>query len=362
MNIHPRSQVALLLGALVSTGLLACKKDDASSNTVAPGTVAAPTAAAEAPESIRIDGSSTVFPISEAVAEEFQKTNTGSRVTVAKSGTGGGFKKFCAGELALAGASRPITATEQQACTTGNVEFVELPVAYDGLVVVVNPKNSFVQDMTVAELAKLWAPEAQGKVTKWSQIRAGWPEKEIRLFGPGVDSGTYDYFTKAIVGKEHSSRGDYTSSEDDNVLVQGVAGDDFALGYFGYAYYASNKARLKLVAIDDGKDDNGKGPIAPSAETVANATYQPLSRPIFLYASKTALGRPEVAAFTTYYVDNAAKLAPEAGYMALSGQAYDLVKSRLTQRTLGSAFGAHGSMIGVSLEQILSGTLPTATK
>ena len=207
---------------------------------------------------ISIDGSSTVFPISEAVAEEFQKTNA-ARVTVASSGTGGGFKKLCAKEIAIAGASRPIKPTEVEACKANGVEYIELPVAYDGIAIVVNPENNWVDKMTVAELKKLWEPEAQGKVKTWADVRKGWPKTEIHLFGAGVDSGTYDYFTKAIVGEEHKSRGDYTSSEDDNVLVKGISTDKLALGFFGFAYYHENKDKLKIVPIDDGDDDNGDG-------------------------------------------------------------------------------------------------------
>ena len=221
---------------------------------------------------ITIDGSSTVFPISEAVAEDYQSTHPGARVTVGRSGTGGGFQKFCRGEIAIAGASRPITAPEIAACRQGNVEFVELPIAYDGLAVVVNPQNTWATSITVAELKRLWEPEAQRRVMRWSQVREGWPDEPIRLFGAGVDSGTYDYFTKAIVGREHASRGDYTSSEDDNVLVQGVGGDRLALGFFGLAYYEGNRARLRLVPVDDGDAGNGAGPISPSQETVSRGT------------------------------------------------------------------------------------------
>jgi phosphate transport system substrate-binding protein len=230
---------------------------------------------------IAIDGSSTVFPITEAVAEEFQKVNPSTKVTIGVSGTGGGFKKFCAGEIAIAGASRPIKPTEEQACAAAKIEYIELPVAYDGLAVVTNAKNTWAKTLTVTELKKLWEPAAQGKITKWNQIRSGFPDKEIHLFGPGVDSGTYDYFTKAIVGEEHKSRGDYTSSEDDNVLVQGVSRDLGGLGFFGLAYYEENKDKLSLVGIDDGVAENGKGPMLPTAETVSNGTYQPLARPVF---------------------------------------------------------------------------------
>src|SRR5918993_1838810 len=215
----------------------------------------APDGAAAGAGRIEIDGSSTVFPITEAVAEEFRKAHRVD-VTVGTSGTGGGFQKFCRDEIDISDASRPIKASEADACSKSNVAFIELPIAYDGLAVVVHPKNAWAASMTVAELKKLWEPAAQGKIMRWNQIREGWPDREIHLFGAGVDSGTFDYFTEAIVGKQDQSRGDYTSSEDDNVIVQGVAGDEFALGYFGYAYYEENKDKLKLVPID-----SGSGPV-----------------------------------------------------------------------------------------------------
>jgi phosphate transport system substrate-binding protein len=302
---------------------------------------------------VKIDGSSTVFPITEAVAEEFQAGNK-ARVTIGVSGTGGGFKKFCNGETAVTGASRPIKPTEVQMCKTAGIEYVELPVAYDGVSVVVHPDNDWVDTMTVAELKTLWSPEAQDKVMKWSQVRDGWPDEEIHLFGAGVDSGTYDYFTKAIVGKEHSSRGDFTSSEDDNVLVQGISTDKLALGFFGYAYYAENKDKLKLVAINDGDDSNGEGGIQPSLETVANGTYQPLSRPIFIYISKAAAEKTEVNEFVTFYIENAATLSKEVGYIPLPTKAYDLVGGRFEDRVTGSVFGGKGAKVGVSVEDLLS--------
>ena len=306
-----------------------------------------------APSVIAIDGSSTVFPITEAVAEEFQKQNA-AKVTIGVSGTGGGFKKFCAGEIAIAGASRPIKATEEQACNAAKIEYVELPVAYDGLVVVVNPKNTWVKSFSVAELKKLWEPAAQGKITKWSQLHTGWPAKEVHLFGPGVDSGTYDYFTKAIVGEEHKSRGDYTSSEDDNVLVQGVSRDEGGLGFFGLAYYEENTDKLKLVPIDDGVEANGKGPVAPSAESVSNGTYQPLSRPIFIYVSKSATSRPEVSAFVEFYLNNGETLVKDAKYISLPAKAYELAMKRFKAGTSGSLFAGQGSQVGVTVEALLA--------
>ncbi|HET8761487.1 MAG TPA: PstS family phosphate ABC transporter substrate-binding protein [Nitrospiria bacterium] len=303
---------------------------------------------------IKVDGSSTVYPITEAVAEEFQKKNRTVRITVGISGTGGGFKKFCGGETDLADASRPIKATEVKQCADNKVEYIELPVAFDGLAVMVNPKNTWAASMTVAELKKLWEPPAQGKITRWSQIRAGWPDKEIRLFGPGVDSGTYDYFTEAVVGKEHASRGDYTASEDDNVLVQGIAGDPLALGFFGVSYYDSNKGRLKLVAIDDENPKNGAGPILPTAETIKNATYEPLSRPIFIYVNKKALDRPEIAAFVKFYLTAGRELVNEVGYIPLPDKAYELAMKRVEARAVGSVFGGKGSQVGVTIESLLA--------
>ncbi len=308
---------------------------------------------AAAPSVIQIDGSSTVFPITEAVAEEFQKANQGVRVTVGISGTGGGFQKFCRGETDISDASRPISATEIEACKTAGIEYIELPVAYDGLAVVVNPKNTWASQMTVAELKKLWAPEAQGKVTRWNQVRPGWPDREIHLFGAGVDSGTYDYFTEATVGKAKSSRGDFTSSEDDNVLVQGVSGDEAALGFLPLAYLEQNKAALKVVPIDDGKKENGEGPITPTAETVRNGTYQPLSRPLFIYVSRKAADRPEVQKFIeSYFVSQ--DLMREVGYVELTPEIYDLAKKHFTDRKVGTAFGSGGSQVGLTLEQLLA--------
>lgn len=303
---------------------------------------------------IKADGSSTVFPITEAVAEEFQNATKNVMVTVGLSGTGGGFKKFCTGETDISDASRPIKTSEMELCNKNNVEYIELPVAYDGLAVMVNPKNTWVDHMTVEELKKIWEPAAQGVITKWSQVRKGWPDKEIRLFGPGVDSGTFDYFTQAINGKEKASRGDYTASEDDNVLVQGISTDQNAIGHFGIAYYEHNKGKLKLVPIDDGYNDNGRGPILPSEKTINNATYQPLSRPLLIYVSKKSLEKPEVADFIAFYLNNAAALSKEVGYVPLTKELYDLVAARVNKKKTGTLFGG-SSQVKVKLENLLKG-------
>jgi phosphate transport system substrate-binding protein len=303
---------------------------------------------------VKVDGSSTVFPISEGVAEEFGKKNGGVRATVGSSGTGGGFKKFCAGETDISDASRPIKPSEVALCAKNNVEYIEIPIAYDGIAIVVNPKADWVDHLTVFELKKMWAPEAKGVVMKWSDVRAGWPEKDLHLFGAGTDSGTYDYFTDAIVGKEHSSRPDYQPSEDDNVLVQGVLGDVGALGFFGLAYYEENKDKLKLVPVDDGKPDNGDGPILPSLETVTKGTYQPLARPLFIYVAKKSLDKPEVAAFIDFYLTEGTALVKEVGYIPLSQKAYELGAKRAADRKTGSLFEGKGSQVGVTIEDLLA--------
>jgi phosphate transport system substrate-binding protein len=306
------------------------------------------------PAEIRLDGSSTVFPISEAVAEEFQKANQGTRVTVGISGTGGGFQKFCRGETDISDASRPISKTELTACAAAAINFIELPIAYDGIAIVVNPKATWINDITVDELKKIWAPDAQGKVLKWNQVRQGWPDREIHLYGAGVDSGTYDYFTEAVNGKAKASRGDFTSSEDDNMLVQGVSGDDSAFGFIPFAYYEENKTKLKLVPVDDKKPDNGNGPIAPSFDSIRTGTYQPLARPLFIYVSEKALARPEVQKFVDFYLTQGPKLAEEVGYVELGGQVYQLVRQHYTDKKMGSAFAEGAAQVGMTIEQLLS--------
>jgi phosphate transport system substrate-binding protein len=298
---------------------------------------------------IQIDGSSTVFPITEAVAEEFQKAKKGKvKVTVGIAGTGGGFKKFCRGETAISAASRPILKAEMEACKQSGVQFFELPVAYDALTVIVNPKNDWVKTLTVPDLKKMWEPGAQGKVSTWNQVRSAWPNNPLKLFGPGADSGTFDYFTEAIVGRAKSSRGDFTASEDDNVLVQGVANDRNALGYFGFAYYIENQKKLKAAAID-----GGKGAVLPSAKTVEDGTYQPLSRPIFIYVSKKSFdSRPEVKEFVEYYLKEGPALIKQVKYVPLPQTAYGLNMDHLKKGKVGTVFGGEAE-VGVKIEELL---------
>lgn len=266
---------------------------------------------------IEIDGSSTVYPITEAVAEEFRSEAPEVRVTVGVSGTGGGFKKFCKGETDISDASRTIHEGEVKKCSRKGIEYVPLKVAYDGMAVVANPENDWLDSITVKELKKIWKPAAQNKIDKWSQIRSEWPDKEMNLYGPGTASGTYDYFTEAVIGKSGKSRGDYMASEDDNVLVQGVSGDKYALGFFGLAYFEENADKLKLVGVD-----NGSGAVLPSIETVKSDEYKPLSRPLYIYVRKKAAKREEVQKFVQFYLKNAGDLAKSAGYVAMPDEEY----------------------------------------
>lgn len=298
---------------------------------------------------VAIDGSSTVYPITEAIAEEFQKVNPDIKVTVGISGTGGGFKRFVRGEIDINNASRPISSTEAEACKTNGIEYIELPVAFDAIAVVVHPENTWVDYLTVEELKKLWEPEAQGKVLFWDQIRLGWPHEKITLFGPGVDSGTFDYFTEAIVGKAKKSRGDYIASEDDNVLVQGISQDKYALGYFGLAYYLENQDILKVVPIDSGKSF-----VTPSIENILQGLYQPLSRPLFIYVNRKSAEKEEVEKFVTFYLENVSQIVQEVGYVPLPEKAYQLALERFQKRITGSLFGERGAIVGVSIEKLLS--------
>ncbi|MCC6658211.1 MAG: PstS family phosphate ABC transporter substrate-binding protein [Rhodocyclaceae bacterium] len=298
---------------------------------------------------VKIDGSSTVYPITEAVAEEFQKAEKNAiKVTVGISGTGGGFKKFCRGEIDISDASRPILKKEMEACAAAGIKYYELPVAFDALTVVINPKNAFIKQMTVEELKKLWEPAAQGKVTRWNQVNPAWPDAPVKLFGAGSDSGTFDYFTEAVVGKAKSSRGDYTASEDDNVLVQGVTQDTNAIGYFGYAYYAENTAKLKAVPVVNPK---GKA-VAPSMESVIDGSYEPLSRPIFIYVTEKAWQRAEVKKFVEFYMKHGAKLSKEVKYVPLPAKAYTGNIEHLQKGKLGTVFGGTAE-VGITIEELM---------
>ena len=298
---------------------------------------------------VKIDGSSTVFPVTEAVAEDFQKAKKQQvKVTVGISGTGGGFKKFCRGETDISNASRPILKAEMVECAKKNVEYIELPVAFDALTVVVNPKNAFIKQLTVAEMKKMWEPAAQGRITRWNHVNPQWPDQPIKLFGPGADSGTFDYFTEAVVGKSKSSRGDFTASEDDNVLVQGVSRDVNGLGYFGYAYYIENKDKLKAVPI---VNDKGHA-VAPSMEAVLKGAYTPLARPIFIYVNAKSLEKAEVKELVEYYLTNGGKLATEVKYVPLPDSAYKTALDHVLKGKKGTVFGGVAE-VGVTIEELL---------
>jgi len=302
-----------------------------------------------AQSTIKIDGSSTVFPISEAFAEEFQIQKRGKvRVTVGVSGTGGGFKKFCRGETDVSNASRPISTGEMEKCRAAGIKYIELPIAYDAITVVVNPDNDWVKTLTVDDLKKMWEPAAQGKTLNWNQVRSEWPDQTLMLFGPGADSGTFDYFTEAVVGKSKASRGDYTASEDDNTLVQGVANNKNGLGYFGFAYYAAHKNRMRAIKID-----GGKGPVEPSLENVINGSYSPLSRPLFIYVKEASMDKPEVKEFIQFLLVEGSELVSEVGYVPLPDEAYKLAWKHYTEKKMGTVFGGH-SKVGITVEELLS--------
>ncbi|MEX0733463.1 MAG: PstS family phosphate ABC transporter substrate-binding protein [Steroidobacteraceae bacterium] len=299
---------------------------------------------------IKIDGSSTVFPVTEAVAEEFQIKNKGKvRVTVGISGTGGGFKKFCRGETDVQDASRPILTAEMEACRAAGIKYYELPIAYDALTVVVHPQNDWITQLTIAELKKMWEPAAQGKITRWNQINPKWPNAPLVLFGAGSDSGTFDYFTEAVVGKAKSSRGDFTGSEDDNVLVQGIANNKNALGYLPFAYYSPNASRLKAVAI---VGESGKA-VLPALENVTNGTYEPLSRPLFIYVSEKSAQRPEVKEFIEFYLLESTPLIVEVKYLPLPKQAYAMAAKHFREGKLGTGFGGVPE-VGLKVEELLA--------
>jgi phosphate transport system substrate-binding protein len=295
---------------------------------------------------VSIDGSSTVLPISKAMADAFRHAHPAVQLNVNESGTGGGFEKLCAGSIDIAAASRPINAAEMQACKDHKVDYLELPMAFDSLSVVVNANNTFVDCLTVPELKTIWEPAAEGKIKSWKQVRSSFPEQPLTLFGPDEASGTFDYFTLAIVGTEHTSRKDYTKNADDVVLVNGVAGDANALGYFGYGYYQANRDKLKAVPID-----SGRGCIAPSAKTVADYSYQPLTRPLFLYVSTASASRPETRAFAKFYVDpDNSAIVRDTGYVPLPTVALLFAGRRLDKNITGTVLGGHGSVLGVTAE------------
>jgi phosphate transport system substrate-binding protein len=342
-----KAALVLAAGALLSLAV-ACgdsDDDDSADSTQAPGATSAPALSGN----VEIDGSSTVFPISEAVAEEFSKEQKNVKVTVGVSGTGGGFKRFCAGETDISDASRPIKSgagSEAEICANAKIDYIEIPVSYDGLSVVVHPSNDWAKCMTVAELKKLWEPAAEGVVTKWNQIRPEWPDQKINLYGAGTDSGTFDYFTEAINGKEDASRGDYTASEDDNILVTGVSGDKYALGYFGLAYLIENQGKIKGVDVD-----GGKGCVTPTEKTVEDGTYTPLSRPLFIYVKKDSISKPQVKAFVDFYLKHAGELASDVGYVKFPDKFYTKITSIWTAGTTGTIFsgksGTVASILGV---------------
>ncbi len=299
---------------------------------------------------VTIDGSSTVFPVTEAVAEEFQIA-TKTKVTVGISGTGGGFKKFCRGETDISGASRPIKQKEIDKCKEAGIEFIELPVAFDALTVVINPANDFAKEMTVAELKTIWGPEAQENITSWNQVNPDWPDQPLKLFGPGADSGTFDYFTEAIIGKSKSSRGDFTASEDDNVLVTGVAGDKGGIGYFGYAYYEENKDKLTAVAVSE---EAGKAGVLPSKASIEDGTYQPLARPIFIYVKKSAAQeKAHVKAFVDYYLEQGRPLIEEVKYVPLPAEDQDAVIAHWKALKAGTGFIEGKAEVGVKIKDLL---------
>ena len=304
-------------------------------------------------KTIAIDGSSTVFPVSEAIAEEFQKANKGQvRVTVGISGTGGGFKKFCRVETDISNGSRPILKEEIETYKKAGIEFYELPLAFDALTVAVSPKNTNLKCITVAQLKTMWEPGAQGKVSKWKDVDPSWPDQPLKLYGAGADSGTFDYFTEAVVGKAKASRGDYTASEDDNVLVQGIENDANALGYIPFAYYEPHKEKMKAVAVDWGK---GQGCVAPSLDNVLAGTYNPLARPLFIYVSKKSADKPEVKEFVEFAMTKGPGLIREVKYLPLPDEAYKMGMARFKEGQLGSGFGGVPE-VGLPVAEILKRT------
>jgi len=322
----------------------------ATSLVVLAGALALPSAASAQTKTITIDGSSTVFPVSEAVAEEFQKLKKNEvRVTVGVSGTGGGFKKFCRGETDISNGSRPILRQEMDECAKNGIKFVEMPIAFDALTVAVSPKNKFLECIKVADLKKIWEPAAQGKVMNYSDVNPAWPNKKMTLFGAGADSGTFDYFTEAVNGKAKATRADFTASEDDNVLVTGIERDENALGYIPFAYYEPHKTKLKALGIDEGK---GKGCVKPSLEAVNAGTYNPLARPLFIYISTKAAEKPEVKEYVEFLMTKGPALVKEVKYLPLPPEAYATAHRHFKEGRLGTVFGGVPE-IGVSVEELM---------
>lgn len=341
----------LLLPRLLSLALITALTGCGGGSEPTAGTQQPAAATAGGAAIVRADGSSTVFPISEALAEEFQIAQGGKiKVTVGLSGTGGGFKKFCRGETDLSNASRPILKEEMEACAANGVKFYEIPVAYDAVTVVINPQNTFVGALSLEQLKVLWAPEAQGVIKTWDQIDPSWPKQEIKLYGAGADSGTFDYFTEAVNGKAKSSRGDYTASEDDNVLVQGVLQDTYAIGYFGYAYYAENQNKVKAVPIEGRA---GAGAVLPSLQSVVDGSYTPLSRPLFVYVSEAGYAKPHVRAYVDFMLSEGAKLVEEVKFVPLPQAAYDTARRHLAEGKMGTVFGGVPET-GITIEDLLA--------
>jgi phosphate transport system substrate-binding protein len=316
-----------------------------SSAVIASGLIAPAQTSSQGTQTIKMDGSSTVFPISELAAEEFQKSKAGAiKVTVGVSGTGGGFKKFCSGQTEISNASRPILTKEIEACRAKGIRFIEIPIAFDALTVVVNPENSWASSLSVEQLRKIWEPGAQGKITNWNQVNSRFPNQPLKLFGPGPASGTFDYFTEAINGKAKASRTDFTASEDDNVLVNGVSKDKGGMGYFGMAYYEANKSKLKAIKV---------GGVAPSVETVKSGKYTPLSRPLFIYVNATAAAKPHVKEFVSFYLKNAGTFATSTRYVPLPEAAYATGIKHFDNKRTGSVFNGKEA-IGITIEELMS--------
>jgi phosphate transport system substrate-binding protein len=317
---------------------------------VAAGVLSLAAARVAGAQTIKVDGSSTVFPITEAVAEEYQIQKRGKvRVTVGISGTGGGFKRFCRGETDISDASRPILTAEMQTCAAAGIKYIELPIAYDALTIVVNPKATWIDQVTVAELRKMWEPAAQGVVTRWNQVNSKWPNAPLKLFGPGADSGTFDYFTEAVNGKAKSSRGDFTASEDDNILVQGIEADVNGLAYFGYAYYAAQQGKMKALKVIN----SAGAAVGPSEAAVLDGSYNPFSRPLFIYVNAQSAQRPEVKEFVDFYLGQGAQYIQEVKYVPFNAAAYQTALGHFHNNKLGTVFNGV-PQVGLRVEDLLA--------